>query len=40
MLEGIAISAAKTDGAITVRTISLTGAAAQFTTIDCIAAHD
>jgi hypothetical protein len=40
MLEGIAISAAKTDGAITVRTISLTAAAAQFATIDCIAVHD
>jgi hypothetical protein len=40
MLEGIAISAAKTGGAITVRTISLTAAAAGFTTIDCVAAHD
>jgi hypothetical protein len=40
MLEGIAISAPKTGGAMTVRTISQTAAAAQFTTIDCIAAHD
>lgn len=40
IIEGIDISAAKTASAITVRTISITAAAAQFTTIDCTAVHD
>jgi len=39
-IEGINISAAKTASTITVRTIALTAAAAQFTTIDCTAVHD
>jgi hypothetical protein len=40
IIQGIDISAAKTGAAITVRTISITAAAAQFTTIDCISVHD
>jgi hypothetical protein len=40
LVQGVAISAAKTAAATTVRTISLTAAAAQFTAIDCIAIHD
>jgi hypothetical protein len=40
IIEGISISAAKTGAAITVRTISITAAAATFTTIDCTAIHD
>jgi hypothetical protein len=40
LLEGIDISAAKAAASITVRTYALTAAAAQFTTIDCVAFHD
>jgi hypothetical protein len=40
IIEGIDISAAKTESAITVRTIALTAAAAQFTAINCTAVHD
>lgn len=40
IVQGIDISAAKTGASITVRTISITAAAAQFTTIDCTAQHD
>lgn len=40
IIEGISISAAKTASAITVRTISITAAAAQFTNLNCMAVHD
>lgn len=40
IIQGIDISAAKATGSITVRTISITAAAAQFTTIDCTAQSD
>lgn len=40
IVQGIDISAAKSASAITVRTISITAAAAQFTVLDCTAVHD
>jgi hypothetical protein len=40
IVEGMDISSAKTASAITVRTLAITGVAAQFTKIDCIAVHD
>lgn len=40
IVEGEAVSGAKTGTAMTVRTLAITAAAAQFTQIDCTAVHD
>ena len=40
IIQGIDISSAKTTSYISVRTLAITAAAAQFTTIDCTAVHD